>query len=109
MIGPTACNLMQGFTWESHARRDSHKQPGWLQQLAGHAAEIAECGVTAVWLPPPCHSIAEQGYMPQVGRRMSQRCSLHELRELCMSFSLCLHKVHAIPSAWVAGCSVAFT
>ena len=56
----------QGFNWESHAKRDSHRQPGWLQQLAGHAAELAECGVTVVWLPPPCHSIAEQGYMPQV-------------------------------------------
>lgn len=62
---PNAC-LQQGFNWESHAKRDSHRQPGWLQQLAGHAAELAECGVTAVWLPPPCHSIAEQGYMPQV-------------------------------------------
>lgn len=46
--------------------RDSHKQPGWLSLLATHAQELAECGVTAVWLPPPCHSIAEQGYMPQV-------------------------------------------
>lgn len=56
---------LQGFNWDSHAKRDSHRQPGWLQQLGGHAAELAECGVTAVWLPPPCHSIAEQGYMPQ--------------------------------------------
>ena len=62
----------QGFNWESHAKRDSHRQPGWLQQLAGHAAELAECGVTAVWLPPPCHSIAEQGYMPQVSQLLGQ-------------------------------------
>lgn len=56
----------QGFNWESHTLRDSHRQPGWLTQLATHAQELAECGVTSVWLPPPCHSIAEQGYMPQV-------------------------------------------
>lgn len=63
---------LQGFNWESHAKRDSHRQPGWLQQLAGHAAELAECGVTAVWLPPPCHSIAEQGYMPQVSQLLDK-------------------------------------
>ena len=58
--------LLQGFNWECSGLRDSHKRPCWLAGLADKAEQIAEAGITAVWLPPPCQSIAAEGYMPQV-------------------------------------------
>mmetsp|Transcript_7826 Transcript_7826/g.23111 ORF Transcript_7826/g.23111 Transcript_7826/m.23111 type:complete len:555 (+) Transcript_7826:328-1992(+) len=57
--------LLQGFNWECSSLRDSHKRPYWLAGLADKAEQIAEAGITAVWLPPPCQSIAAEGYMPQ--------------------------------------------
>ncbi|CAK9193722.1 unnamed protein product [Sphagnum troendelagicum] len=49
--------VFQGFNWESW-RRD------WWLELAPKAADLSQCGITTVWLPPPTHSVAPQGYMP---------------------------------------------
>ncbi|KAL5201570.1 hypothetical protein ABZP36_035924 [Zizania latifolia] len=51
--------LFQGFNWESWK-----KQGGWYNFLHGRVDDIAAAGVTHVWLPPPSHSVAPQGYMP---------------------------------------------
>ncbi|XP_020269552.1 alpha-amylase type B isozyme isoform X3 [Asparagus officinalis] len=51
--------LFQGFNWES-----SKKEGGWYNFLKDKVDDIADVGATHVWLPPPSHSVAEQGYMP---------------------------------------------
>jgi alpha-amylase len=51
--------LFQGFNWESWK-----KQGGWYNYLRGRVDDIAATGATHVWLPPPSHSVAPQGYMP---------------------------------------------
>lgn len=51
--------LFQGFNWES-----SNKQGGWYNLLLNQISDLASAGVTHVWLPPPSHSVAPQGYMP---------------------------------------------
>jgi alpha-amylase len=33
-------------------------------ELAPKAADLSKCGITTIWLPPPTHSVAPQGYMP---------------------------------------------
>ncbi|KAK7295450.1 hypothetical protein RJT34_18359 [Clitoria ternatea] len=49
--------VFQGFNWESWRRR-------WYLELAAKTADLSQCGVTAVWLPPPTESVSPQGYMP---------------------------------------------
>eukprot|EP00257_Ricinus_communis_P019911 XP_015579026.1 uncharacterized protein LOC8285074 isoform X1 [Ricinus communis] len=49
--------VFQGFNWESWRRQ-------WYVELATKMADLSQCGVTAVWLPPPTESVAPQGYMP---------------------------------------------
>ncbi|XP_057981697.1 uncharacterized protein LOC131166996 [Malania oleifera] len=49
--------VLQGFNWESWRRR-------WYLELAPKAADLSQCGITAVWLPPPTESVAPQGYLP---------------------------------------------
>ncbi|XP_039127119.1 LOW QUALITY PROTEIN: alpha-amylase isozyme 3C-like [Dioscorea cayenensis subsp. rotundata] len=51
--------LFQGFNWESWK-----KEGGWYNSLKDHVADIASTGVTHVWLPPPSHSVSNEGYMP---------------------------------------------
>ncbi|CAA2979246.1 alpha-amylase [Olea europaea subsp. europaea] len=51
--------LFQGFNWES-----SNKQGGWYNSLINLVPDLANAGVTHVWLPPVSHSVAPQGYMP---------------------------------------------
>ncbi|XP_038972740.1 alpha-amylase isozyme 3D-like [Phoenix dactylifera] len=51
--------LFQGFNWESWK-----KEGGWYNFLKGQVSDIANAGVTHVWLPPPSHSVSEQGYLP---------------------------------------------
>ncbi|PUZ51865.1 hypothetical protein GQ55_6G225000 [Panicum hallii var. hallii] len=51
--------LFQGFNWES-----CMNQGGWYKFLQGRVDDIANAGATHVWLPPPTHSVAPQGYMP---------------------------------------------
>ncbi|KAK3029441.1 hypothetical protein RJ639_037726, partial [Escallonia herrerae] len=48
-----------GFNWES-----CNKQGGWYNSLMNSVSDLAGAGVTHVWLPPPSHSVAPQGYMP---------------------------------------------
>ncbi|KAK3123654.1 hypothetical protein QOZ80_8AG0634190 [Eleusine coracana subsp. coracana] len=51
--------LFQGFNWESWKA-----QGGWYNCLKAWVNDIADAGVTHVWLPPPSHSVSPQGYMP---------------------------------------------
>ncbi|KAL6603303.1 hypothetical protein ACP70R_043664 [Stipagrostis hirtigluma subsp. patula] len=51
--------LFQGFNWESWKQSG-----GWYNLLMEKVDDIAAAGVTHVWLPPPSHSVATQGYMP---------------------------------------------
>ncbi|WOL20027.1 hypothetical protein Cni_G28829 [Canna indica] len=51
--------LFQGFNWESWKQKG-----GWYNFLMDKVSDIANAGVTHVWLPPPTHSVSEQGYMP---------------------------------------------
>lgn len=51
--------LFQGFNWESW-----RQQGGWYNFLKDKVSDIANAGVTHVWLPPPSHSVGVQGYMP---------------------------------------------
>eukprot|EP00249_Psilotum_nudum_P024115 c29097_g1_i3 orf=478-3477(+) len=49
--------VFQGFNWESWRRK-------WYLELESKAADLANCGITAIWFPPPTHSVSAQGYMP---------------------------------------------
>ncbi|KAL2634517.1 hypothetical protein R1flu_005996 [Riccia fluitans] len=49
--------VFQGFNWESWRRR-------WYLELAPKAADLKQCGITTIWMPPPTESVAPQGYMP---------------------------------------------
>ncbi|GAA0156687.1 amylase [Lithospermum erythrorhizon] len=49
----------RGFNWES-----SNDAGGWYNTLMNHIQDISDAGVTLVWLPPPSHSVAPQGYLP---------------------------------------------
>uniref|UniRef100_A0ACD5UGJ7 Uncharacterized protein n=1 Tax=Avena sativa TaxID=4498 RepID=A0ACD5UGJ7_AVESA len=51
--------LFQGFNWESWKQSG-----GWYNMMMGKVDDIAAAGVTHVWLPPPSHSVSNQGYMP---------------------------------------------
>ena len=51
---------MQAFNWECHSIRDQSRKPAWLQMLADKADAIADAGITAVWLPPPCQAISDE-------------------------------------------------
>ncbi|KAJ4841549.1 hypothetical protein Tsubulata_001757 [Turnera subulata] len=51
--------LFQGFNWES-----SNKGGGWYNSLKNSVDDLANAGITHVWLPPPSQSVGPQGYMP---------------------------------------------
>ncbi|KAJ1699752.1 hypothetical protein LUZ63_008264 [Rhynchospora breviuscula] len=51
--------FFQAFNWESW-----RKEGGWYNFLGGRVQTISNSLVTHVWLPPPSHSVSEQGYMP---------------------------------------------
>lgn len=46
----------QGFNWESWRRK-------WYLELAPRAADLSQCGITAIWIPPPTESVAPQGML----------------------------------------------
>nr|GMD94585.1 alpha-amylase-like [Ipomoea batatas] len=56
-IGSTV--LFQGFNWESNKQ-----QGGWYNSLINLVPDLANAGITHVWLPPPSQSVAPEGYMP---------------------------------------------
>ncbi|CAN6217923.1 unnamed protein product [Urochloa humidicola] len=51
--------LFKGFNGESWK-----KQGGWYNYLRGQVDDITVTCATLVWLPPPSHPVAPQGYMP---------------------------------------------
>ncbi|KAK8512464.1 hypothetical protein V6N12_075043 [Hibiscus sabdariffa] len=55
----TSTLLFQGFNWES-----SKKAGGWYNFLRNSVSDIANAGVTHVWLPPLSQSVAPEGYLP---------------------------------------------
>ncbi|KDP29720.1 hypothetical protein JCGZ_18655 [Jatropha curcas] len=51
--------LFQGFNWES-----SNQAGGWYNLLENLISDLANAGITHVWLPPPSQSVSSQGYLP---------------------------------------------
>eukprot|EP00897_Mesotaenium_endlicherianum_P000654 jgi/Mesen1/1058/ME000123S00228 len=73
--------VFQGFNWESHRRK-------WYLDMAPRAADLAACGITTIWLPPPTQSVAPQGYMPtDLYNLNSAYGSVDELK-------LCIQEMH---------------
>ena len=62
-VRPGAEVLLQGFHWTSHAQ-GGKDGGGWYATLGAKAAAIAAVGITDVWMPPPCHSVSPEGYLP---------------------------------------------
>lgn len=50
--------LFQGFNWASS------ENARWYNSLKNTIPDLANVGITHVWLPPPSHSAADQGYLP---------------------------------------------
>ncbi|KAE8718133.1 hypothetical protein F3Y22_tig00110017pilonHSYRG00045 [Hibiscus syriacus] len=63
-------NPKWGFNWES-----CNKAGGWYNSLKNFIPDIANAGVTHVWLPPPSQSVGPQGYLP--GRLYDLDASKH--------------------------------
>ncbi|GAV78396.1 Alpha-amylase domain-containing protein/PPR domain-containing protein/Alpha-amyl_C2 domain-containing protein/PPR_2 domain-containing protein, partial [Cephalotus follicularis] len=55
----TPAVLFQGFSWES-----CNQAGGWYNSLKNSIPDLANAGITHVWLPPPSQSLAPQGYLP---------------------------------------------
>jgi hypothetical protein len=55
--GPACGNgfeiILQAFNWESHKQ-------DYYNLLRSQAAEIADVGITAIWMPPPSESVSPQ-------------------------------------------------
>ncbi|GMN35164.1 hypothetical protein TIFTF001_005128 [Ficus carica] len=50
--------LFQGFNW------GSSDKGGWYNSLKNTIPDLANAGISHVWLPPPSQSVARQGYLP---------------------------------------------
>mmetsp|Transcript_16212 Transcript_16212/g.38421 ORF Transcript_16212/g.38421 Transcript_16212/m.38421 type:complete len:378 (-) Transcript_16212:11-1144(-) len=75
--------LLQGFDWDSWK-----VDGGWYNKLMTYVDDIAEAGVTHVWLPPPSQSVSAEGYMPTVLYNMDSKYGSHkELKELLRRFN----------------------
>jgi alpha-amylase len=60
--------LLQGFHWAAHAGAwDSARRmkKSWYRVLGENAPAIRAAGFSWVWFPPPCDSLAPQGYIPR--------------------------------------------
>lgn len=53
--------MIQAFGWNSQSRGTPSK---WYRLIGERAADLAELGVTMVWLPPVSRSVSPQGYLP---------------------------------------------
>ncbi|KAJ9166235.1 hypothetical protein P3X46_021013 [Hevea brasiliensis] len=76
--------LFQGFNWAS-----SNKEGGWYNSLINYIPDLADLGVTHVWLPPPSQaaSDAPQGYKPgRLYDLTSKYGSQDELKSLIAAF-----------------------
>jgi hypothetical protein len=65
--------LLQGFNWESWKQSG-----GWYNMMMGKVDDIAAAGVTHVWLPPPSHSVSNEGFLmflslPQINSCLNNR------------------------------------
>lgn len=47
--------FFQGFNWESS------NKGGWYNSLKNTIPDLANAGITHVWLPPPSQSVGPQG------------------------------------------------
>ncbi|KAM1013204.1 hypothetical protein ACFX13_043959 [Malus domestica] len=57
--GSPLCGISYpGFNW------DSSKKGGWYNTLKTSIPELADSGITHVWLPPPSHANGTEGYYP---------------------------------------------
>jgi alpha-amylase len=86
--------LLQGFHWTSHAFNQNGQR--WYGHLASLLPEIT-AGFTAVWLPPPSASAANEGYMPGDWANLdSQYGSAQDLRALIAALHAVTPPVKAI-------------
>lgn len=53
--------MIQGFGWNSTVKGTPSK---WFSLVGERADDLADLGVTMVWLPPVSRSVSPQGYMP---------------------------------------------
>ena len=56
--------MLQGFHWRSCSFGDNNDR-SWYAEVRDKVWQMRAAGVDAVWLPPPSHSVAPEGYLPQ--------------------------------------------